>query len=296
MGAPPVDPRDFPDPFVLPAGDTYYAFATNAGPTNVQVMSSSDLVHWQTQPDGLPNLPRWAARGFTWAPAVLPRGDGYVLYYTVREPSAGRQAISVGYSSSPAGPYVDDSNAPFIYQLPLGGSIDPSPFVDADGTAYLLWKADSNAIGQPSTLWIQALDGDGLTLREPPVRLLQWDANWEAPLIEAPSLVPAGGTYYLFYSANWWNTARYAIGYATAAQVLGPYTKVTTTGPWFASDHAVAGPGGQEWFTDSSGVWHMAYHGWQPSAVGYPNGARSLRLATVSFATGAPVVGEPNRG
>ncbi|HUO41040.1 MAG TPA: hypothetical protein VMU34_25770, partial [Mycobacterium sp.] len=91
-----------------------------------------------------------------------------------------------------------------------------------------------------------------------PSRLLSYDAAWESPLIEAPSVVFAAGTYYRFYSANWWNTDRYAIGYATAAYVLGPYTKVTTTGPWFASDGVVAGPGGQEWFTDSTGQLHMA--------------------------------------
>jgi beta-xylosidase len=285
----PVDPRDFPDPFVLSAGGIFYAFATNSGPTNVQVMSSSDLARWQTQPDGLPNLPSWAAPGFTWAPTVLPRGQGYVMYYTVREPAAGRQAISVAYSSRLGGPYVDDSSDPLIYQLSLGGSIDASPFVDADGSAYLVWKADANAIQQPSSLWIQGLDADGLTLSGQPTRLLGYDAGWENPLIEAPSLVLAGGTYHLFYSANWWNTDGYAIGYAISANVLGPYTKVTTAGPWFASDDAVAGPGGQEWFTDSTGKWHMAYHGWAPSAVGYPSGARSLRLASVSFDGGIPV-------
>jgi beta-xylosidase len=286
--APPVDPRDFPDPFVLNDGGTYYAFATNAGPTNVQVMSSSDLVHWESQPDALPNLPGWAARGFTWAPTVLPRGDSYVLFYTVREPTGGRQAVSAAHSTAPAGPYVDDSSAPLIYQSSLGGSIDASPFADSDGSAHLVWKADSNAIHQPTSLWIQALNDDGITLNGQPTRLLSQDAAWEDPLIEAPSLVSAGGTYFLFYSANWWNTNRYAIGYATAPHLLGPYTKVTTAHPWFASDNTVAGPGGQEWFTDSAGQLHMAYHGWEPSAIGYPHGARSLRLASVSFNGGRP--------
>jgi beta-xylosidase len=289
MSASPVDPRDFPDPFVLNAGGTYFAFATNAGSTNVQVMSSTDLDQWETQPDALPNVASWAVRGFTWAPTVLPREGGYVLYYTVREPNAGRQAISLGYSSTPGGPYIDASSAPLIYQLPLGGSIDASPFVDNDGTAYLVWKADSNALNQPSSLWIQPLDADGLTLTSAPTRLLGYDAAWENPLIEAPSLVHRAGTYYLFYSANWWNTNRYSIGYATATNVLGPYTKATTTGPWFTSDGSVAGPGGQEWFTDRSGQLQMAYHGWQPTQIGYPGGARSLRLATVSLAGGSPI-------
>ena len=289
MSAAPVDPRDFPDPFVLEAGGAYFAFATNAGPTNVQVMSSTDLVSWQAEPDALPTVAAWAVRGFTWAPSVLARPGGYVLFYTVREPQAGRQAISVATASAPGGPYIDASAGPLVYQLSMGGSIDPSPFVDVDGTAYLLWKADANALDQPSSLWIQPLSADGLAPAGAPTRLLGYDAAWEEPLIEAPSLVHDGGTYYLFYSANWWNTERYSIGYATSTTVLGPYTKATTRGPWFASDDAVAGPGGQEWFTDPSGQLRMAYHGWEPAQVGYPGGARRLRLASVGFSGGAPV-------
>lgn len=288
MSAPRVDPRDFPDPFVLNTGERYLAFATNSADINVQVMSSVDLEHWNTEPDALPTLPSWASRGNTWAPAVLTRDEAYVLFYTVREPKAQRQAISVATSAEPGGPYVDSSSGPLIYQLDLGGSIDPSTFVDTDGTAYLLWKADSNAIDQPSSLWIQQLSDGGTALLGSPVRLLEHDAAWETPLIEAPSLVASRGIYYLFYSANWWNTHRYSIGYATAPDVTGPYTKVTTERPWFASDANAEGPGGQEWFIDRSGQLRMAYHAWTPGHVGYPGGARSLHLATVSI-TGAPI-------
>ncbi|MBO0732294.1 MAG: family 43 glycosylhydrolase [Acidimicrobiaceae bacterium] len=287
----PVDPRDFPDPFVLAAGNRFYAFATNAGFVNVQVLSSNDLLHWEPLPDALPSLARWAAPGFTWAPAVLTRGDGFVLYYTVREPHAGRQAISVAWSARAEGPYEDTSDTPLIYQLAAGGSIDPSPFVDADGSAYLAWKDDANALRQPPSLWLQPLAADGLSLTGDPIRLLTADAPWEDRLIEAPSIVLQDGTYYLFYSAGPWNSARYAIGYATAARVSGPYRKATIDGPWFAADRGVAGPGGQEFFVDgTSQVW-MAYHGWQPGREGYRRGgARSLRLARVSFAGGTPAV------
>lgn len=278
-----MDPRDFPDPFVLTTEQGYLAFGTNSGATNLQVMSSDDLQHWRTEPDALPALPVWAERGNTWAPSVLARGDTFVLFYTVREPTARRQAISVATSDQPGGPYRDATAGPLIYQLDLGGSIDPSPFVDADGAAYLLWKADSNAINRPSTLWVQRLTEDGTALVAPPIRLLAHDAAWETPLIEAPSLVSDGGTYFLFYSANWWNTDRYSIGYATSSSVTGPYAKVTSERPWFSSDATVAGPGGQEWFLDDSGQLWMAYHGWTPGNVGYPRGARSLRLAQVSI-------------
>ena len=37
----PVYPYDFPDPFVLPVGDGYFAYATNSGHMNVQVPAIS---------------------------------------------------------------------------------------------------------------------------------------------------------------------------------------------------------------------------------------------------------------
>ncbi|HEX4865447.1 MAG TPA: family 43 glycosylhydrolase, partial [Acidimicrobiales bacterium] len=101
MSSPPVDPRDFPDPFVLNTGPGYLAFGTNSGPINVQVMSSDGLQRWRTEPDALPVLPGWAERGNTWAPCVLARGDSFVLFYTVREPIAQRQAISAATSDRP---------------------------------------------------------------------------------------------------------------------------------------------------------------------------------------------------
>jgi beta-xylosidase len=277
-----VYPGDFPDPFVLAVSGTYFAYATNAGGANVQLLRSVDLVTWTYLGDALPVLPSWAQAGNTWAPSVLARPGGYVLYYTVREPQSGRQAISMATAGRPDGPFVDTSAAPLVFQRDLGGSIDPSPFVDHDGQAYLLWKADSNALGLPSTLWAQSLAGDGRTLTGSATALLTHHCPWEEPLIEAPSAVRTdSGVYYLFYSANWWASPRYAIGYAVASSILGPYAKVTTTGSWVGSDDQVAGPGGQEFFVDGQGDLQMVFHGWQPGAVGYPQGARSLRITKV---------------
>ncbi|MDQ6615406.1 MAG: glycoside hydrolase family 43 protein [Actinomycetota bacterium] len=274
---------DFPDPFALLVDGTYYAYATNAGTINVQLLSSRDLVSWTYLGDALPILPPWAEKGNTWAPAVLARPDGYVMYYTVREPRSGRQAISAATAAQPEGPFVDSSGGPLVFQQDLGGSIDPSPFVDSGDQPYLLWKADTNALGRRSSLWAQALAEDGLSLEGPPTMLLEHDCQWERPLIEAPSAVVSEGQYHLFYSANWWAGPDYAIGYAIADSLLGPYEKVTTRGPWMRSDGNVAGPGGQEFLLDANGDLQMVFHGWEPTAVGYPRGARSLRVARVVF-------------
>jgi hypothetical protein len=141
-------------------------------------------------------------------------------------------------------------------------------------------------------LWGQQLAANGLSLLGAPVRLLDHDQAWEDPLIEAPSLVVSDRTYYLFYSANWWESDRYAIGYAMGVAPLGPYTKATLDGPWLASDGTVAGPGGQDFCPDpAGGGLLMAYHGWQPGQVGYARGgARSLHVVPVGFVDGLPVV------
>ena len=274
---------------MLRTTDGYAAYATQAGDVKVQVMTSPDLVTWRHQGDALPELPPWAAPGRTWSPSVLERGGRYVLYYAVRHASSDLQSISVATGPSPQGPFVDTSPAPFVFQRQRGGSIDPSPFVDADGSPYLLWKSEDNALDRPSSLWGAPLSADGLALAGEPVELLGHDRNWEVPLIEAPSMVRADDGYVLFYSANWWESSRYAIGYATSDSPLGPYAKSTRRRGWMRANGNAAGPGGQEFFTDASGALWMAYHAWRRGNVGYASGGgRALWLSQVEFVEGRP--------
>src|SRR5215208_3065718 len=44
----PVYKSDFPDPYVMRVGDTYYAYGTtNGGTINIRVIKSEDLMHWE---------------------------------------------------------------------------------------------------------------------------------------------------------------------------------------------------------------------------------------------------------
>lgn len=289
----PVHDGDFPDPFVVIVGGRHYAYGTQSGDCNVQVMASDDLRHWDHHGDALPELPVWAERGRTWSPAPLLVGDSLRLYYAVRHAEAGRQAISVAGAGAPLGPFADRSAAPLVFQAERGGSIDPSPFVDADGTAYLLWKSDDNAVGGVAALWGAPLRPDGLGLDGAPMELLRHDAAWEAPLIEAPSLARVGDDHYLlFYSGGWWESDGYAVGYAVGAGPLGPFDKVTTDGPWLASAPGMAGPGGAEVFVAADGAWRIAFHAWTPPRVGYAaGGRRSLWIGPLAFEAGRPVLG-----
>lgn len=289
--APPPDGRDAPDPFVLADGDRYLLYSTQAGLHNVPVATSPDLSRWSPPTDALPQLPAWAAWGRTWAPGVVRLGDRYLLYFAARDSRSGRQCIGVAASDTAEGPFAATATEPLVCQTHLGGSIDPHPFVDDDGTAFLLWKADGNAVGQASTLFAQTLRPDGLALTGQPAALLTSGAPWEEPLIENPALVSAGQSYVLLYSGGWWESSGYAVGYATCGSPLGPCTKVTTDVPLLATATDEAGPGGACVVTGPASHQWLAYHAWNADAVGYDQGgARSLRFAALSWHDGQPVV------
>ena len=292
----PVLGGNFADPSLLKVGDSWYAYATGDLVANLQVARSRDLVHWQRLEDALPELPAWSAlqKGLTWAPEVARTAAGFVLYYTLRHAGSGRQCISVAVGRRPEGPFRDTRKGPLVCQARLGGSIDPHRFVDRDGTAYLLWKNDGNCCGMATELWAQRLDGDGLRLTGKPVSLgVRNDAAWEGDLIEAPTLWRDGDTYYLFYSANDYGSPSYAVGYATATKVLGPY-RDGPGNPILRSRGKAAGPGGQAVVTDGHGGLWLAYHAWDSAAVGDEvGGQRSMWLDRLSFEGGRPRVAGP---
>ena len=285
----PAYPGDFPDPAVMFVGGRYWAYSTGSGGRNLQVMSSPDLRTWTAPADPLPALPGWARPGLTWAPDPLPRGGTFLLYYTVRHAASGRQCISVATAATPEGPFTDTSSAPLLCQLENGGSIDPSPIATPAGS-FLVWKSDDNALGRRTHLWSQQLSTDGRSLVGTRSLLLSADLGWQAGVIEGPSMVAQGGMYFLFYGANFWNTANASIGYATCTSPLGPCLNLSLLGPWMASHGAAVGPSGPDVFRDASGATRLAYHAWT-GAVGYENGGvRSLWVDRLRFWFGRPVL------
>jgi beta-xylosidase len=286
-----VYPFDFPDPDVLLAGGTYFAYATNSVAGTIQIISSTDLVHWSVVGNALPSLPAWATPNATWAPGVVQLGGTFVLYYAavVAGSGGGEECISVATASQPQGPFTDTSIFPLECQSTTGGSIDPSPFVDANGNLYLQWKSNAGG-GQPATIWSEQLNaaGTGFAPLTTPTQLLVADQAWEAGVVEAPDLVTVSGRYFLFYSGNNWNSAHYGVGVATCSGPLGPCTKPSSQ-PILAGGSDMKGPGSATVFADSSGSFWMAFDAYAPNAVGYPN-SRDLYLRRVDLSGAIPVV------
>jgi len=304
----PVIDDDFPDPFVLRAQDRYYAYATTDAAQHLQLARSADLVSWEILDDPLPKLAGWSS-GDTWAPEVLKTSAGFVLYYTSRAPEikrpdgSGSQCITLGVAAAPEEPFVDSSSKPLVCQGSLGGSIDATPFVDANGTRYLIWKNDGNCCGLPTRFWIQRLSDDGLRLTGNASDLgVVNDEPWEGALIEAPTLILRNGVYFLFYSANGYDTEFYAVGYATSRKLLGPYVDAPEN-PILASawgrpvTSRARGPGHQSIVSAPGGQLWMAYHAWDQDAVGYGNfGSRTVWIDRLDLNGAKAVVYGPTDG
>lgn len=286
----PVINSDFPDPGAMDVNGTYYAFATNSHGVNVQAAKSNDLVHWATLPDALPNVPAWAQPGRTWGPDASPAADGvhYDLYYTAWARDTGRQEIGVATSASPAGPYTPVGAAPLVAQADLGGAIDPSPFTDTDGTRYLVWKSDGNAIGKDTWIYVQRLSSDGLTLLGSPTQLIREDQSWEGNVIEGPTLWKHDGKYFLFYCGNSFDSAAYAVGYAVADSPTGTYVKPAA--PLARSENGVVGPGGPKIVVGPDGNTWMLYHSWENN-FSY----RSMSIDRLDWNGDVPVLRGPSR-
>jgi hypothetical protein len=309
-GQPAQDPQGVDSPAV---GAVAFAYGTNVAATepapsgasqpsallNVAFSRSEDphLQRWSPPTDALPRLPAWAQPGYTWAPAAVHRpGEPYRLYFTARYGFSGRPCIGVAQSPTPEGPFVPTSETkPLVCPLGEGGAIDPSLFRDDDGTEYLLWKTDSNCCSGAPAIYLQRLSPDGLALEGPhgadspwiltdATPLIHRDQPWEGQVVEAPSLIKHAGRYFLFYSGGYYGASSYAVGYASADRLLGPYQKATA--PILSAANGLSGPGGQDVFTGPNGATVMAFHAWRELP---PPRHRALYVSPLTWDINGPV-------
>ena len=296
----------------MPYEGGYLAFATNATGlrANVQVARSSDLSQWSlikrngSLYDAMPTLPIWASPGHTWAPEVIRIGGRYLLYFTARERNSGLQCIGVAAADAPLGPYVSAATEPLLCQRDLGGTIDPSPFRDADGTIYLYYKNDGNnpSVLKSSQVWVQRLSPDGLSLTGVATPLIRNELRWEWRVVESPAMTrSANGDYILFFSANHfgWEAdqrlSNYAIGYAKCRGPEGPCVKAKAN-PILKSYHSkrrgcLSGPGHQT-VLEAAGRQYLVFHAWSATAACRPaNKGRYMYIAPLTWRGGSPLIG-----
>jgi hypothetical protein len=303
-GAPWFEPSkpytsNFPDPSIVRVGGTYYAYGTSTGGSYLPAMSSTDLTNWTARPaydpgpagnpqrdrffnDALPLPAPWAPdvnsghprlKKEIWAPGVAQIGGRFVAFFSVRDRvSPERFCISVATATNPLGPFSDDSGGCLQRDTDPKGSIDPQPFVDDDGTPYLIWKSEGVPGSQPTKIWSRRLDASGTAFAagSSPTMILATSQPWEGNVVENAAMVRHQGELYLFYSGNEWRSGNYATSYALCPSPTAACTK-PRQGPLLASRNDRLGPGAPAPFVDAQGQLRLAYHYWNAPYTDYPS-------------------------
>ncbi|MDO7886040.1 glycoside hydrolase family 43 protein [Hymenobacter cheonanensis] len=212
----PVLYADYSDPDVVRVGADYYLTSSsfNMAP-GLPILHSKDLVNWTIIGHALPVQPprdRYAhvqPGNGVWAPALRYHQGKFYLYYP--DPDLG---IFVTTAPNPAGPW----SAPVCVKAAKGW-IDPCPFWDEDGRAYLVHAFAGSRAGIKSVLHVSEMTPDGLGLLGEDK--LVFDGHKDHPTIEGPKLYKRHGYYYIFAPGGGVKT-----GWQVALrskQVFGPY-------------------------------------------------------------------------
>lgn len=247
----PLSIKNIGDPFILRAQDgLYYCYATSAV-DGFKAWVSPDLVHWQDvgyvyrrQPDS------WGESDF-WAPEVVFYRNKYFMHYSARWGETQSLRIGVAIAESPLGPFVDVSNRPmfdFGYAV-----IDGHVFFDEDGRKYFYYSRDcsENIVEgrHESHLYVMELDDDLVSFRSEPILIAKPEQDWETchseewRWNEGPFMLKHAVTYYLMYSANFYASREYAVGYALADNPTGPFRKAAHNPVLSSPSPEISGPG-----------------------------------------------------
>lgn len=295
---------DGPDPHIVRFGHQWYAYTTGTTWGNHLGVLVSDRPDggWRTTTGqtwgstALPSYPGWQVPDTQWAPAVYRFAGRYVLFYAAQAKTSGEWCLSVAVAAAPEGPFRDQTGAtgPIVCQDHLGGTIDPHPFVDADGRAWLHFK-NNDGIGDSdgqsadelavSKVWAARLSADGTRPVGGYTEVMAKDTvryPWQTTL-DNPQMVLRGGVHYLFHTGgDYIGNDTYATGYAICAGPIGPCPESRQI---LTSYGDVAGPGGGTVARGADGRWWISYHAWpRGSCYDYSCGAeRKLFVAPLTF-------------
>lgn len=226
-----------PDPAPFVFGDKLYMFtghdeddATYFKMKDWQLYSTEDMVNWTYL--GTPVSTEtfsWAFQGDrAWASQAVERNGKWYWYVCLTEAATNADALAVAVADDPQGPYVDAIGGP----LATGWSfIDPTVFVDNDGSSYLFWGNKGCWYGKLAEDMISFVDG----YREvpgfhdpasfgPQSMKMNWAKGKEELMVgyeEGPWVTRRGDIYYMTYPSG---GVPEHMAYSTAPSIDGPWT------------------------------------------------------------------------
>lgn len=258
------------DPSIRVFGDTYYLYPTSDKPhwqtTDFSVWSSKNLVDWKKERMVLDVTRdvKWANIE-AWAPDAIERNGTYYFYFCAKG------EIGVATAASPLGPFVDALGAPLLRKGTgiQTNTIDPYPFIDDDGQAYLYYG--NGRLGNA-----YKLKPDMVTLDGPPVGIELKDFR------EGIVVFKRGAKYYFMWSIDDARSPDYRVGWGVADSPLGPVTSPSDQFIVLQRNGAAVGTAHHSVVNvPGTDRWYVAYHRHAlPEGGGYQ---RQTVLARMEF-------------
>lgn len=193
----PILYADYSDPDVIRVGKDYYMTASsfNCVP-GLPVLHSKDLVNWKITGHALPELhppDRYSipqhSKG-VWAPCIRHHKGCFYIYWG--DPDLGIYMVK---SEKPSSGWEKP-----VQVLPGKGLIDPSPFWDDDGNAYLVHAWAYSRAGINSILTLRRMNAEGTEVVDEGRKI--FDGHNRHHTVEGPKLYKRCGYYYIFAPAG----------------------------------------------------------------------------------------------
>ena len=276
----PVIFADYSDPDVVRVGDDFYLVSSsfNCLPA-LPILHSKDLVNWtiighvfDRFPYGQFDLPQHGDG--VWAPSIRYHKGLFYVYYG--DPDYG---IFMARARNPAGPW-----SALVCVQKAKGWIDPCPFWDDDGKAYLVHAWAKSRAGVNSMLTMNRMSADGTKLLDDGKMVVD-GRNGKCPTLEGPKMYRKSGYYYILAPAG-----GVSHGYQLAFRsrnVYGPYEARTVMDQ---GDTEINGPHQGGWVELKSGEnWFVHFQ--DREAYG-----RVVYLEPVKWVDDWPVIGMAKDG
>jgi len=212
----PILYADYSDPDAIRVGDDYFMVSSSfCNVPGIPVLHSKNLVNWEIinyvldeLPDDRYNVPVHGCG--VWAPSI--RFHDGLFYVCFPMPDEGI------FMSTTNNPYEKWSTPVNI--RPGKGWIDPCPFWDDDGKAYLVAGVAKSRIGYKSVLHIVEMSTNGMSLIGDEIKIFDGSVNGQET-IEGPKLYKRNGYYYIFAPAGGVKTGWQSV--LRSKNVYGPY-------------------------------------------------------------------------
>jgi GH43 family beta-xylosidase len=151
-----------------------------------------------------------------------------------------------------------------------------------------------------SQIYVQKMSDDFKSLQAEPKMILEPSQKWEGldndwQWNEGPYVLKHNHKYYLTYSANVYSSSDYSIGYATADNPMGPWTKAEEN-PIMKKDleQGISGPGHNSFVRSKDGEkLFIVYH--THTYPNFPSGNRNLNIDRAYFEDNKLKIEGPSR-